>query len=231
MNPLITTRPEFFSLTEDANLLSGPALMMMLKGTTLHQLSTAIGDVTNHGARQVCVSGYSCALPWNAEQAPQPPGPEELRFMFGRKQGVKWREMTNGSFFWTWLPYRNSQGVGPKGWGFKEMVDCDNVVPPEEFIARRRDIQGNVQGAKARMEAMRKRACKAHDRWCENRGMYEWGHWRFEVRQSAHFPMSTFNVLISPSLPYCFLEPETLSPFLDFAAYRRMELRYQLLTL
>ncbi|KAG7007505.1 hypothetical protein G7Y79_00009g026140 [Physcia stellaris] len=181
VNPLIITRPEYFTFTEGDNLLSGPALMATLQSRILQHLPATIGDVANHGACQVCISGYSCALPWNAEQAVQPSGPEEVRYTFGRKQCEKWREMTNGAFFWTWLPYKESQGVGPKGWGFKEMIDCDNLVPPEEFMARARDIERNVQGAKDRMVAMRKRAAKKHERYCERRGAYEWEHWRFEA--------------------------------------------------
>lgn len=224
MNPLIITRPEFFTFTEVDNLLSSPALMMTLKTHVLQHLPPEIGDVSYHGACQVCVSGYSCALPWNADQAIQPSGPEEVRYTFGRKQCEKWREMTNGSFFWTWLPYAESQGVGPRGWGFKEMIDCENLVPPEEFLARTRDIEGNVRGAKARMVAMRKRACKKHERYCERKGAYEWEHWRFEVCQFAYSHFVNLLCLILYILPSCVLISETLSPFLDFPAYYCIEL-------
>ena len=216
MNPLVIIRPEFFTFTETNNLLSGPALMATLKSDILQHLPPEIGDVTKHGACQVCVSGYSCALPWNAQQATQPSGPEEVRYTFGRKQCEKWMEMTSGSFFWTWLPYTESQGMGPKGWGFKEMVDCENLVPPDEFIARSRDIMENVQGAKARMVAMRKRACKKHERWCERKGAYEWDHWRFEVCHSAYSPFSQSSMFISPLYPFLFSHLRNPFPFSGF---------------
>ena len=193
--------------------------MATLGSHILQHLPAAIGDVANHGACQVCISGYSCALPWNAEQAIQVSGPEEVRYTFGRKQCEKWREMTNGAFFWTWLPYKESQGVGPKGWGFKEMIDCDNLVPPEEFMARARAIERNVQGAKDRMVAMRNRAAKKHERYCERRGAYEWEHWRFEVCSFAYFPFCQSSMLIPHFLPFYFLISQTLFPFPDFPAH------------
>ena len=135
------------------------------------------GDVLAHGAGQVFVTEWSCALD-PASKAKVPEGErEELVKSFGNVQAQRWRERAGGSWFWT----AKMEWMDGGEWGICEMAKRGAVVPAEYLRMEFEEVRGRVEKARAGREESKRRDVRAHVAyWTQNAPKAKFEHWRFE---------------------------------------------------
>ncbi|KAL8787553.1 MAG: hypothetical protein Q9195_007725 [Heterodermia aff. obscurata] len=177
-NPLIVARPSYFLFTPADQTQTQSDLITRITTSELSALDgSKAHNVTDHGARQLCVVEYSCGLPSSAFPASiDGTAARAFRRNFGLKQCTRWRmQKASGAFFWTW------RARSAPEWDFEEMVKAGCVSAPFGFLVEGEGVMQRVVRARQREKGLKRVAVEGHQKfWDESVPEGKWDHWRFE---------------------------------------------------